>query len=171
MKPLENLAWSPACNWKWDPAAYHSKAVKESGWWKGKFALFLESGDGSGVALLSKGQLPPSTLTRQSVGKSFYRWREGAPCRNSSSSDSHPKIGHAVGWPASWLFLGTVNLHFQGRSVSISWDQFLDLWQLISWLQPGHHGVNFSHLLELSVSTRQFPACCSEYYLLPLRRN
>ena len=40
MKPLENLAWSPAYSWKWDLAAYHSKTTKQSGWWKEKFALF-----------------------------------------------------------------------------------------------------------------------------------
>ena len=95
-----------------------------------KVCFILESGDEGGVGLLSKGQLLPSTPTRQSVGKSFYRWREGAPYRNGKNSDSHLKIGHTVGWPASWLFLGTVNLHFQGQFVSISWDQFLDLWQL-----------------------------------------
>ena len=130
MKPLENLAWLPAYSWKWDLAAYHSKGNKEARLVERKVCFILESGDGGGVGLLSKGQLLPSTPTRQSVGKSFYRWREGALYRNGSNSDSHLKIGHTVGWPASWLFLGTVNLHFQGRFVSISWDQFLDLWQL-----------------------------------------
>ena len=62
-----------------------------------KVCFILESGDGGGVGLLSKGQLLPSTPTRQSVGKSFYRWREGALYRNGSNSDSHLKIGHTVG--------------------------------------------------------------------------
>ena len=62
-----------------------------------KVCFILESGDEGGVGLLSKGQLLPSTPTRQSVGKSFYRWREGAPYRNGKNSDSHLKIGHTVG--------------------------------------------------------------------------
>ena len=56
----------------------------------------------------------------QSVGKSFYRQRVGATCRNSTvSSDSHLEIGHVVVWPAS-SWLSTVNLQFQGRFVFIS---------------------------------------------------
>ena len=27
------------------------------------------------------------------------------------------------------------------------WGQFLELWQLMSWLQSGHHEVNFFHLV------------------------
>ena len=34
---------------------------------------------------------------RQSVGKSFYRCKEGATCRNNTvSSDSHLEVGHVV---------------------------------------------------------------------------
>ena len=72
------------------------KPLKRPGWWKGKFALFwmlaTRRAGGEGRRL-SKGQLP--STTGQSVGKSFYRWREGATCRNSTvSSDSHLGIGH-----------------------------------------------------------------------------
>ena len=41
-----------------------------------KVCSILESGDGGGVGLLSKGQLPPSTPTGQSVGKELL-WMEG----------------------------------------------------------------------------------------------
>lgn len=48
-------------------------------------------GDGAGKAdACAKTRLPPLT-----VGKSFYRQREGATCRNSTvSSNNDPEIGH-----------------------------------------------------------------------------
>ena len=71
------------------PAARRSKANEEARLVEGKVALFwmpATSGVGEG-GRLSKGRLPPP---RQSGGKSFYRRREGAACRNSTaSSDSH----------------------------------------------------------------------------------
>ena len=48
----------------------------------------------------------------------------------------------------------TVNLQFQGQFVSTSLRQILELWQLILWVQSGHHIVNFFHLVGISVSTR-----------------
>ena len=58
----------------------------------------------------------------QSVGKSFYRLREGAPCRNSTvSSARHPEISHAV-----WQFL------VPKKFVPFPWGQFSELWQLMS---------------------------------------
>ena len=42
------------------------------------------------------------------------------------------------------ILLSTVNFQFQGWFVSISWGQFSQLCQLMSWLQSGHHIVNFS---------------------------
>lgn len=53
------------------------------------------------------------------------------------------------------LVLGTVNLQFQGQFVSISSGQFSELWQLLSRLQSGHHAVNFSHLVGVSISLEQ----------------
>ena len=50
--------------------------------------------------------------------------------------------------------LGAVNLQFQGQFVSTSLRQILELWQLILWVQSGHHIVNFFHLVGISVSTR-----------------
>ena len=37
--------------------------------------------------------------------------------------------------------------------------------QLMSWLQSGHHVVNFFHLVGVSVSTKQLKGYGSEYYL------
>ena len=82
------------CYWTQDWLLTPEKPKKRPDWWKGKFALFWmlatrECGTGVG----SKGRLPAPPP--QSMGKSFYRWREGATCRDSTvSSDSHLEIGH-----------------------------------------------------------------------------
>ena len=39
----------------------------------------------------------------------------------------------------------------------------------MSWLQSGHHVVNFFHLLGVSVSTKQLKGHGSEYYLIALK--
>ena len=44
----------------------------------------------------------------------------------------------------------------------------LEMEQLMSWLQSGHHVANFFHLIGVSVSTRQLRGNGSEYYLSPL---
>ena len=35
------------------------------------------------------------------------------------------------------------------------WDQFSEVWQVMSWIQSGHHVVNFFYLVGVSVSKRQ----------------
>ena len=42
------------------------------------------------------------------------------------------------------IVLGTINLQFQGPFVPISLGSVFKLWQLTSWVQSGHHVVNFS---------------------------
>ena len=61
--------------------------------------------------------------------------------------------------------LSTVDLQFQVWFVSIPWGQFSELWQFMSWLQSGHHVVNFFHLVDVSVSAKQLTGYDSEYYL------
>ena len=69
------------------------KPIKRQGWWKGMFALFwmlATGGGGGGVDSCPKADCPLTI-----GGKSFYRRREGATCRNSTvSSDSHLELGH-----------------------------------------------------------------------------
>ena len=75
------------CNWKWGPAAHRSKANEEASLveWKVCFISKASSWDGGG----------PTPPNRQPVGKSFYRRREGATCRNSTvSSGRHLETGH-----------------------------------------------------------------------------
>ena len=75
------------------------KPTKRPGWWERKLALFWIPATGAGGGYwgggvcLSSGQLPATYI--QPVGKSFYRPREVAICRNSTvSSSSHLEIGH-----------------------------------------------------------------------------
>ena len=41
----------------------------------------------------------------------------------------------------------------------------------MSWVQVGHHVVNFFHLVGVSVSTRQLTGCGSECCLLALEQE
>ena len=63
------------------------------------------------------------------------------------------------------IVLGTVNLQFQGRFVSISLRPVLGIVAAMSWLPSGHHVVHFFHLAGVSVSIRQLTGYGSEYDL------
>ena len=91
----------------------------------------------------SSSPAPSTALTIR--GKSFYRQREGAICRNSTvSSDSQLEIGHQ-GLTSVILVLGTVNFQFQGPFVFISLRPVLGIGAAdVMWLQSSHHVVNFS---------------------------
>ncbi|KAI4549828.1 hypothetical protein MG293_002158 [Ovis ammon polii] len=86
----------PYCNRKWGLAARCPKANREARVVERKVCLILDAGDcreEAGVDSCPKADTPP--CNRQSVGKNFYRQREGAIWRNSKvSSDSHLEIDH-----------------------------------------------------------------------------
>ena len=71
---------------------------------------------------------------------------EGVACRNSTViSNSHLQL--VISGLASIILvvLGTVNLYFQCELVPIFfYSQFLELWQLTSWVQSDRLLVNFS---------------------------
>ena len=85
------------------------------------------------------------------------------------ASDSRLQTGHQ--WSDQshlflfFFFLGTVSLQLQGRLAPISLRPVLGVWQFTSWLQSGHHVINFFHLVEVSVSTKWLKGYGSEYYL------
>ena len=86
--------WVSKAYRKWVQLLAAQKPIKRQGWGKGKFALFQRPATrGWGVRFTSQGQLPfPPPC--QSVGKSFYRGREEATCRNSTvSSDRRLETG------------------------------------------------------------------------------
>ena len=70
---------------------------------------------------------------------------------------------HGQLWQSSWnwsLVVQPASSLFQVQLVydlfPFFWGQFSELWQLILWLWPSHHVVNFFLLVEVSVSKRQF---------------
>ena len=84
---------------KWGLLLITQKPVKRQVWWKRRFALFQMQATMGGDRLLVKGL---QSVLWQSVGKSFYRLREGDPGRNSTvNSNSHLDISHAMVWSVS----------------------------------------------------------------------
>ena len=149
-----DLIWSLLLNP--GPLLASLKPIKRPGWWKGKFALFWM------LATLGEGRVEAcpkaSSPISQSVGKKFYRWREGATCRNSTvSSDSHLEVGHPWSDQHHLGCLGSVCFHFLRPVVQIV--------ELMSWLQSGHPVINSFHLVGVLVSIRQLTGYGSECYL------
>lgn len=68
------------------------------------------------------------------------------------------------------IVLSTVNFSSTVGLFPLPWGQFSELCkveQLMSWLQWGHHVVNFVHLAEVSVSAKLLKGYGSGYYLYP----
>ena len=137
------------------------KPIKRPGWWEWKFALFWMP-----ATQQARVRQTPVQMLTCPLGKSFYRQREGATGRNSTvSSDNHLEIGH---WWSDQQHIDCFKWLIFSSRVSLFpflWGQFLNLWQLMSWLQSSHHAANFFHLVGVSVSVRQLTRCGSEYYL------
>ena len=78
------------------PAAHCSKANKEARLVERKVCFILDAGNWA-AGRVDGCPKADSPHPRQSVGKSFYRQREGPTCRNNAvSSDSHLEIGHRL---------------------------------------------------------------------------
>ena len=155
--------------WEWGPAARHSKAKEEASWRKGELALFQRT-TAWGQGAPDKGQLLHTD--NQSARAFMEGGRDGATGRNSTVGSGSHEIGAAIVWSvSSWL--DYVQLIFSSR-VSLFpflWGQVSELWQLMSWLQSGHHVVNLFHLVGVPVSTRQLIGYGSECCLNPWRRT
>ena len=84
----------------------------------------------------------------------------GGATNSTARSDSHAEIGHRCLASIIWTVLSTVSLQFQVSVFPFLWGQFSE-----SWLQCGHHVVNFFHLVGVSVSVRQLTGYGPEIYL------
>ena len=132
-----------------NPAVLCSKANKEARLMERVCFISVTGNWGWGLEEVGTGKVDSCPKVNSPhwswVGKSYHRWRKGATCRKSTvSSDSRFEIGHRWSDQSSWLF--EVQLIFSSR-ISLFpflWGQFLELWQFVSWLQSGHHIVNFS---------------------------
>ena len=124
------------------------KPVSRPGWLKGKFALFqmLATGGWCGEqACMSKGWLPQpwwaggENLYRHIAGGGGYMQKQHSLLWQSSSNWS------SVVWPAwSWLFWVQISFSSRVPLFPFLCSQFSELWQLKSWVQSGHHVINFS---------------------------
>ena len=129
------------------------------------FILDANNGRGQGVEgrCLFKGRLPPHFTTDQEA-RGFICRRRRLRVETTQSALSHLEIGHAVGLTSIILIVfSTVSFQFQSWFVLISLGPILRIWQLKSWLQSGHHAVNFFCPVWVLVSTRQLTGCGSEY--------
>ena len=85
-------------------------------------------------------------------------------------SNTTYKCGHTV-FVFLWLvsvnkmLSGSIHVVANGRMIPILWGQFSELWQLMSWLQSGHHAVNFSTSWGLQYLQDSSRGYGSGYYL------
>lgn len=99
--------------------------LERQGWWK-KSLLYVRGQQlGRRVGrLMSKGWLPPLTISGQELLKGSFRGMQGEAGgymqKEHSSADSHLEIDHVVVWSSIIMnVLGTVNFQFEGPFVPI----------------------------------------------------
>ena len=115
----------------------------------------------------ARGQIPVQRLTDphwQSVGKSFYRWREGATCRNISQLAVIFELGHQWCDSVILIVLSTVN-SVPGSVCSYFLEARSQNCGSLSQLQSGNHVVHFFYLVGISGFIRELIAYVSGYYL------
>ena len=90
-------------------------------------------------------QRPISPIPSTQWGRAFIGRRRGLLIETAQSA-LIVILKLAIGGLTSVILivLSTGSLQFQGQFVPISLRLVLKLWQLMPWLQGGHHAVNFS---------------------------
>ena len=101
------------------PAACCSKANKQSGCWKGKFALFQLLATGGGGWQTSVQRLTPTPNHWQPVGQELLQ-TEGRGYMQKQQSALTVIFILVTDGLTGLVVLGTVNLQFQGPSFHIS---------------------------------------------------
>ena len=67
----------------------------------------------------------------------------------------------SVVWPESpWLSWILIVFSSRVHLFPFLCSQFSDLWQPVSWLQPGHHVLNFFRLVQFSSVAQSCPTLC-----------
>ena len=131
---------------RWALAACHSKAARQVRSVEKKVCFISDAGNwGEWMADICPNAYSPPTGVQSD--KSFYR-RRGLPAEIASQLWQSSSNWLSVVWPASsWLF--KVQLIFSSRICLFPflWGQFSELWQLMSWVQSGHHVVSFFTLV------------------------
>ena len=155
----------------WDLAAHCLKANEHVRLVERNVCFISDAGNWGGVGEggrhLSKGRLAPD---KQGVS-AFIESRGGLRAETALSSLTSSANRSSVVWPASsWLFQVQLNnLRLQVHLFPFLCGQFSELWQLMSCVQSGPHGVNSPP--GVSVSLRQLTGHSSEHYLQAQREN
>ena len=122
------------------PAAGHSKVNKQARLVERKVRFISDAGNWGSAREQTSVQRQLATRG----ARDFIDWRRGLHVDPAQSAllvifkfilDGLTSVISIV--------LGTVSLQFQGPFVPISLRSILELWQLVSWVQSGHHAVSF----------------------------
>ena len=117
--------------------------INRPGWWKGKFTLFQIWATGGWTSVQRRTPLPANDgqWTRAVIG--WGRELHGETAQSALTVIFKLVIGGLTS--RILIILSTVSLFsFSVGLIPFPWGQFSELWQLMSWLQPGHHVVNLS---------------------------
>ena len=157
-----------------DLAARSSKANKEARLVERKVCFVSEAAtwEGRADSCPKTDSPPPPPPTDNQRARAFTDRGRGLHAETAESA-----LTVIFKWSGSGLnsfiliVFSTVNLQFQGQFVPISLRPILRIVAAYVMLQPGHHVVNFFHLVGISASIRQLTGYGSEYDLQPLRRD
>ena len=131
------------------------KPVTRQGRWEGSSALFWMPATWEVGRLLSKGWLPSTTPHSADCqgARAFLDWRRGLHAETAQSALMVIlRLSISGLMSVILIVLGTVGLQFQGQFLPISWGQFWERWQLLSWPWSGHRQLTsptwwgFQHL-------------------------
>ena len=148
--------------------AHPQNPLKWQGWRKGKFALLgmLATNWGMQTDSCPKANSSRTPPNWQSVGKSFYIWKERANAETARSALTVILKMVSRGLISIILIvLSTINLQLQGWVFPIFLGPELRTAAPISWLQSGYQVVNLFHPAGISGSIRQLTGYGPEYNL------
>ena len=156
------------------------KPIKRVGWWEGKLALFwmpansslvwgvggagAEAGDGKGRGWSREADACAKMDSFQWQRARVLIGRGREPHAETAQSALTMILRSVIGGliRVTLIFLRTVNFWFQGQSFLRG--QFSEAWQLVLWLQSGHHVVNILPGRGFKIY-KQVIGYSSEYYL------
>ena len=130
--------------WRWCGvwALATQKPINSPGWWKRKFTLFrywqLRWG---------KADICPTadSLTDNQGARAYIGWGRGLSAETVQAALTVVLRLVIIGLTSIILVVsGTVIFSSKVSLFPFLWHQFSLLWQLMSWLQSGHHVVHFS---------------------------
>ena len=148
------------------------KSMNRPGWWKGNFALFQRQAKGVGGGQNPVQRPTPAPSMTISERELLQAERGGYMKKKKSALTvilklvlqwSHQHYLDCFKYSQSSV-PGSICFHFFRA-------RFLEPWKLLSWLQPGHHVVNFFYPEDVSISTKELTRHGSEYHFQALEEE